>query len=136
MRKIVPVILSLLLAGCSGKPSDSEIESAIVGKFLADGGDQILQVENYQKINGFEKDSKTYIADVRYDLIFKKSIKELAQQLKQETNGSPREALEAGLTIKLFQMQYGDFEAGHRLTQERKVTLIKTENGWRINGEQ
>lgn len=138
MKKFIfAFILSLvcILAGCSGRPSDSEIETQITGKFLSNGGEEIFAVENFKKTNGFEKDSKTYIADVRYELVFKKSLQELAQTLKNESQQSPFEAMGAGLGVMALKLQYGDFKAGHRVEKEEKVTFIKTENGWRVDAE-
>ncbi len=128
--------LFLILSGCSGKPGDNEIEKQIVENLLRDGGDEIFQVENFKKTNGFEKDSKTYIADVKYDLVFKKGIKELAQQLKKESQGTLFGAMGAGLGVMALQMQFGNFKAGHRVLKEEKVTFIKTENGWRISEQE
>jgi len=136
MKKIVFLFAILLLTGCSGKPSNDEIEEQVVGNLLSDGGEEIFQIENFKKINGFEKDSKTYIADVKYDLVFRKGIKELAKHLKQESKGSPLGAFGAGFGIMALQMQYGNFKAGHRVTKEEKVTFIKTENGWRISEQE
>lgn len=125
-------LLVILLVGCSGKPTDSEVEQQMVGNILSGGGSEIFQVENFQKVNGFEKDENTYIADVKYDLVFKTGVKDMAQQLEQKSEASPFSKLGAGLGIMALQMQYGNFEAGHRVTKEDKVTFIKTENGWRI----
>jgi len=134
MRKLsVLFALFLILSGCSGKPSDNDIEKQIVGYLLSDGGNEIVQVENFEKINGFKKGLKTYVADIKYDLVFKKGIKELTQQLKNESQGTPLGAMEARLAIEMLQMQFGSFEAGHRILKDEKVTFIKTENGWQIS---
>lgn len=137
MRKL-PFLFALIiiLSGCSGKPSENDIEKQIVVNLLSNGGEEIFQVENFEKTNGFEKDSKTYIADVKYDLVFKKGIQELAQQLKTESQGSPFGAVGAGLGIMALQMQFGNFEAGHRIAKEEKVIFIKTENGWHISEQE
>ncbi|MDF1762998.1 MAG: lipoprotein [Oleibacter sp.] len=138
MKKLIYIFalsLAFILSGCSGKPSDGEIEKQITGNLLSDGGDEIFIVENFKKTNGFEKDSKTYIADVKYELVFKKGLQELAQLLEKESQSSPFGAMGASLGMMALQMQYGNFKAGHRVEKEEKVTFIKTENGWRINTE-
>lgn len=135
MKKIVYMFVLLLLAGCSGKPGSSEIEQQIVESLLKDGVEEIFKVENFEKINGFEKDHNIYIADIKYDLVFKKGIKELSHQLKQESSENPLAAFGGIGFIMALQMQYGNFEAGNRVTKEEKVELIKTENGWRISSE-
>ena len=132
MKRIACLLMLFILAGCSGKPSNRQIENEVVKNVLSDGGNELFQVENFVKTNGFEKSEHTYIADVKYDLVFKKSLEEVAQQLKNESQGSPFGALGSGLGILALNMQFGNFEAGQRVNKEEKVTFIKTENGWRI----
>lgn len=132
---IIALSFAFILSGCSGKPSDGEIERQIIGKLQGNGGVQILTVENFKKTNGFEKDSKTYIADVRYEIVFKKGFPEVAQLLKQELQGSPFGAMGESLGMMALQMQYGDFKAGDRFVKEEKVTFINTENGWRVDAD-
>lgn len=132
MLCILMITLMNVLSGCAEKPSDSEIERQIVEGILGDDGAEILKIENYKKTNGFEKSSKTYIADVEYDVVFLVGIKDLALKFKEEAQGSRANEMQADLILRFMRMQYGDFEAGHRVKREEKVTLIKTENGWRL----
>ncbi|MFD0949909.1 hypothetical protein ACFQ0F_05825 [Paraperlucidibaca wandonensis] len=125
-------VLIFALIGCSDKPSDNEIEEQIVGNLLSNGGDEIFRIENFEKTNGFEKDSKTYIADVKYELVFKKSLHEVAQQLKQESQESPFGRMGAELGVMALKMQFGSFEAGHKVSKEEKISFNKTENGWQV----
>jgi len=73
------------------------------------------------------------LSEFKYDLTFKKGIKEIAQQFKKESPKSGLAAFSSGFRVMAFKMEFGDFEAGHRVTKEEKVTFIKTENGWRID---
>lgn len=122
----------IILTGCSGRPSDSDIETQTLEMLLSDGGDELFQVENFKKINGFEQDSKTYIADIEYDLTFKKSLEEIEQQFRREPQSSVFAGMGIGVSLWFLRLQYGNFEAGYRTTQAREVTFLKTENGWRI----
>lgn len=134
MKKFLMIFaMSLCLVGCGNKPSDSEIKNQIVGNIMSDGGDDLFKVENFKKTNGFERDEKTYIADVEYDLVFKKGLREIAQQIKRESQGSLFGDMGAGVAVMALKMEHGDFEAGHRVGKAEKVTFIKTENGWRID---
>lgn len=127
------LVLMLILLGCSGKPSDVEIESLFVENLLKDGGEQLFQIDNFEKTNGFEKDSKNYIADVKYDLVFVKSLSEISERLVLESKHNILNSLGAGIGLLSLKVQYGNFKAGHRITKEEKVTFIKTEKGWRIS---
>ncbi|MGH8760174.1 MAG: hypothetical protein ACREVW_11790 [Burkholderiales bacterium] len=73
-------LLSLtVLAACSGPPSVEEIRGQLESVLAADAGG-VVTVENFEKINGHEKDEKTDIADVTYDLVFAKDAKGMLQQ--------------------------------------------------------
>lgn len=134
MKKFLMIIaMALCLVGCGNKPSDSEIKNQVVGNLLSDGGKDMFAVENFKKTNGFERDEKTYIADVEYELVFKKGLREVAQQLKQESQGSLFGDMGVGVAVMALQMEHGDFKAGHRVSKAEKIIFIKTENGWRID---
>jgi hypothetical protein len=132
MRIFILLIISVLLVACSGKPKDSEIKSQVIDRFIRDGGDEVFEVfeiKNFQKIDGFERDSKTYVANVRYELVFKKGIKELAETAKSaEGLGGAM----SQVVIMMLVAQYGYFNAGEAVLKEEKVILMKTENGWHI----
>lgn len=93
-------------------------------------------IENFEKTNGFEKDSKTYIADVKYVIVFKKGVAELSEDLKRKSQGSAFGEMGTAFGVLALQMQYGNFKAGHRVEKEDKIVFIKTENGWRISASE
>lgn len=139
-KKSACILVALSLAGCSDKPSNHILEQQIVQQVMGGGAhevlaDPIVKVENFEKVNGFRKDSKTYIADLKYDLVFQKSLKEIAQQMKKEEADSPFSVAIGSGGVLILKMQFGDFEAGYRVTKKEKVTFLKTEKGWRIDKE-
>ena len=137
MRTLIIFLIVVLLSACSLKPTESEIKSQVVANILSDGGSDIFEVQNFQKVDGFEKDKRTYIANVKYELVFKKSIKELevfaSQSIKK---GNEFEqgmgALVSTFAILALKLEYGNFEAGFRVPKEEKIVLVKTENGWHV----
>lgn len=134
MRKIILSLVLLLLAGCSGKPSNGEIENQVVADLL-DGMEDVYQIENFEKLNGFEQSRNTYVAEVRYDIVFKKSLREVAQDFKEAFGGSDIGNAISGLGLMGLNIKYGNFQAGHRVTKEEKILFINTENGWQISRE-
>jgi len=136
MKRLMYLIIALLiLSGCSGKPSNRDIETQIKANLLEDGGEALFQIENFEKTNGFEKSKNIYIADVKYELVFKKGLDELTDDIKQTSENSVLEAMGAGLGVMALSMKYGNFKAGHRVPIEDKVTFIKTEKGWLLEQE-
>lgn len=132
MKKIILTLLIVVLTACSDKPGDLQIKSLVTSHILKDKGDELFIVENLEKTNGFKQDKKTYIVDVKYDLVFKKGIKEMLGKLKQESKNSPMDALKSGIGVLALQLKYGKLKAGHRMQKEEKITMIKTEQGWQI----
>ena len=119
MKKLLLAIIMIVFTGCfdSGKPSDSEIKTQALTQIVTKQSGKIYSIENFKKTNGFEKDEKTYIADIQYDIVFKKSLRDIEKEFGSFAS--------MALSIK-----YGNFKAGHRATNKQKATLIKKENGW------
>jgi hypothetical protein len=129
--KIIFACLFLIfLAACSSNPGNQEVEKLFREAMQSEN----FSIEKYEKLNGYSGDGGTYIAEVRYDIIYKKSLEELALIAKASTNGSFIEVASVDLAMRQLQSQFGDFKAGFRATRTEKLAFIKTENGWRIKG--
>ncbi|WP_269617578.1 hypothetical protein [Zhongshania sp. BJYM1] len=133
MKKISLFMACLFLAACSGKPSDRQIEQLVSEALLSDGGAETYSVSDFEKTNGLAKNEQFYIADVRYQLTFKKSFDELSDQVINTPSESPFETVGAGFKLMTMRMQYGDFKKGDSIVKEDRVQLIKTEQGWRLD---
>ncbi len=142
MNKITISIVFLLLSACSGKyfhahsekPSDTEIETQVIESLLSGWGDEMYNIENFKKVDGFKKDIKTYIAYIEYDIVFKVDHKTFRKgmKLKKESKESP---LVSMFSMLFGMLEFGSFEKGDRLTREWKVTFINAEKGWRIEDD-
>lgn len=133
MKKISLVLLSLALVACSGKPSDRQIEQLVSAVILSDGGAETYELSDFEKTNGLAKNEQLYIADIRYQLTFKKGFDELSDQVINEPGDSPFETVGAGFKLMTMRMQFGDFKAGDSIIKEDRVQLVNTEEGWRLD---
>ena len=133
MKKVSLLLISLVLVACSGKPSDRQIEQLVSEAILSDGGAETYSISNFEKTNGLAKTEQLYIADVRYQLTFKKGFEELSDQVINKPSASPFETVGAGFKLMTMRMQFGDFKAGDSITKEDRVQLVKTEQGWRLD---
>ncbi len=116
-RKVVAACLVLSLAACSGsRPSDAEIKQQVLADYEVSFGGG-FQVEQYEKVNGFAKDEKTYIADIRCDLV------PLPAVLQKQS--MPVQVAAVAL-IKGFGEKNG------HVRQEFKATFLLTDNGWKL----
>ncbi len=136
MRIVLFLVIVLLFSGCSNKPSESEMEQQIHNAFVETADSQLFQFVNFEKINGFQQDDgKVYIAEIRYELEFKKGIEEIEEDLKKQFQKDIVGSIGSGLNVVALKIKYGDFKFGDSITYEEKKTFIKTENGWLLQGE-
>ena len=135
MKRILTVLgLSLFLLACSGKPSTSELEKLVAVELKANTPQAIYSIENFKKLDGMAQDATHYSADVSYDLVFNKSLQDVATQAQQAPGGA-LDKLGAGMNLVSLSLLYGDFKAGDRLPRQQTLNLVKSENGWRLARE-
>lgn len=136
MHKLLLLCLFLFsLSACNSAPNNAEIKIQIAKVALKDGGEKIFLFENFKKINGLMQEDGRYIAEVSYDLVFRKSLETISEEIGQEAAKSPINAIESSFKLMAQLLQYGQFEAGDRLSYHKKFVLIKTEQGWRLESE-
>ena len=124
IKRILLPIFILLLAACANRPGDSEIQRQVTERLLGEGGSLYI-VENFVKTNGFEPSQHVYVAEVEYDLVFQKSLADMALNLRNSND-----PLLAGLDVVALGVKYGQFQAGERRHRAEQVTFHKTERGW------
>jgi len=131
---LLSLFLSVLTSSCStaSVPTDREIDE-LVRTGLA--FPEIYDIVEVRKTNGFQKQHNIYIADIEYDIQFKKGLFEAQKLLAREME---RQHPLAGLMGSIFSapallLEFGQFDAGDRVTRAAKITFINTEKGWRID---
>lgn len=126
-------VVLLLLASCSGKPRTGEIENQVVAQLHAGGDASIFHIENFQKVNGFEGQDGTYIAEISYDVVFDKGFSDMTAAAGDSMQNNPLGSFLGGMQAFGYLVQFGNFTKGERRTMTDKVTLLKTDNGWRLS---
>ena len=126
------MLVVLGLSACSGKPSSRIISKALELQLEDQGLDQLFDIRNVTKTNGYVDGEDRYVADVEYDLVFKQSYQELADQLEENDDGELLSTIGAGIGLIAIRLQYGEFNAGDTEHQVSRLNLINTEQGWRI----
>ena len=133
MKKIITLLLlSVLLAACSGVPEDKDIETMVRTTLLSDGLDDLFTMENFNKTNGFRKSDNVYIVDVEYDLVFQKSFIDVVREIRKDPTGPQYGMFGSKFILTAIQSNFGQFETGDRIHKTEKITLNKTEKGWLI----
>jgi hypothetical protein len=128
-RRLFPILALLLLVACANRPGDGDIQRQVTERLLSEGGSLYI-VENFGKTNGFEPGQNVYVAEVEYDLVFQKSLADLAINLRDS-----KDPLLAGLDLVALGIKYGQFQAGERRHRAEKVTFHKTEQGWLLQND-
>ena len=129
MKRLFFMTFILLLAACANRPGDGDIERQVNERLLREGG-SLYVVENFRKTNGFEPGQNVYVAEVEYDLVFQKSLADLAINLRDS-----QDPLLAGLDLVALGIKYGQFQAGERRHRAEKATFHKTERGWLLQDD-
>ena len=133
MKKIITLLLlSVLLAACSGVPDDKDIETMVRTTLLTDGLDDLFTMENFNKANGFRKSDNVYIVDVEYDLVFQKSFIDVVREIRKDPTGPQYGMFGSKFILTAIQSNFGQFETGDRIHKAEKITLHKTEKGWQV----
>jgi len=136
MRSLISLSILLFamlgLGGCQSVPTDAEIQIQVAKQVLSHNNEKIFSLENFHKVNGLSVDKQTYIAEVEYDLVFRKGLEELSAELNRTSNDNPLAAFGSGMELLTQLMKYGQFKAGDRIPHHEKFKLIKTEQGWRM----
>ena len=133
MRKLVVIALfSVILGACSGVPEDKAIETMVRDNILSDGLGDLFELENFTKTNGFRESDNVYIVDIEYDLVFQKSFIDVMREIRANPTGPQYGMFGSKLVLTAIQSNFGQFEVGDRIHKVDKVTLHKTEKGWRL----
>lgn len=128
-RLFFPLLALLLLVACANRPGDGDIQRQMAERLAVEGGG-VFAVENFRKTDGFESNPNVYVAEVEYDLVFQRSLADLALNL-----GKRDDPVLAGLDLVALGLKYGQFEAGERLHRSEKATFHKTERGWLLQSD-
>lgn len=110
------MVFAVVLAGCSGSPSDSVVEEALTSQ-----SDQFISISQVERLDGYEDGGK-YIVDVRYTMTFEQSFQDLVSQ----SSGLER----AGL--QMMSMFTGEWEKGDQVEREESLTFVESEQGWKL----
>jgi hypothetical protein len=161
MNKFISLPLVLMLSSCSipfvgnsGLPGDNELNEQVKPLMLKNGWNEMVEIKNLHKTNGYERNANTYTVDMSYDWTFKISWADLVRKtmptadalIKQGTPSASRApsledtagalaGLGAGMGLGVIGLAYGEFKAGDSYSVKDSVTFIKTENGWRLSGK-
>lgn len=133
--KIISILTTILLAvaltACSDTPGDTKLKQLIQQQYDA-RYDDLVEVNEFKKLNGWSDNESHYSAEVAYNITFKKSFKTFMEE-KTDQPGNPLEKMVTGMSAGILKLQYGDFKAGDEYqVQQQTLTLRKTENGWML----
>lgn len=133
MKALALSLLLIILAGCSSKPSTSEIQSQVEKVILSEGRDKIFAVSDFEKVNGFSGSDTGYTADIKYSLVFKVGLSELQDNIRREAGNNDLGEFGAVVGGAAMFFTFGNFKAGDKVPRQEKVEFIKTDNGWMIS---
>jgi hypothetical protein len=128
-RVALLLILCLLAASCSNFPSDWLIRSQVTAALTAHGADELYDIENFKVVGGRPQGDGSYVASVRYDIVLKKGIKDLPNNLAAD----PRligTALKLGRAVAHAAAHGEHVTIGSHIPVQDDVTLVKKDGNW------
>jgi hypothetical protein len=115
----------LLLAGCSGKPGDSDFKM-FLAEVLKDCSGAV-EISNIKQVHAHEMEKDVYSVDLEFDLTLKKDMNLPVDAFMVETSKYTPEEL------CVFR-NFSEFKKGSKNRPKFTVIFKKTEKGWK--GEQ
>lgn len=132
----------LFFAGCSSKPSERAIQLAIEKSLFGCENHPWFAVENFVFENGAEETKNRYTAVVAYDIVLKKSGKEMLDAAARGDGEGFSPELLPLLVAKWFgkvlidgKMSPEGLSKGTRVHQREKVSMVKMDKGWAVASE-
>ncbi len=126
---LIPLLLVLLVAGCSSKPGEESIRQQVTERLYQQYGEAVFEVVNFSKVNGFPRDDNTYIAEVEYDLRFKIDLEDAAKAMQPESDN----IFAAGMKAATLGLTFGDFKAGDLKHKKERVRFVRADKGWLLD---
>lgn len=136
------IILSaaiFLLAGCGSTPSANAIQRAIERSLFGRENHPWFALENFDFENGTEEGKNRYAAVVSYDIVLKKSGREILDSVAAgDVEGLSPDLLPI-LLVRLFskvllegKLAPDTLAKGTRVHHQEKVALVKMDKGWEV----
>jgi len=127
-------ILIVTLSACSGTPSESAMGKQVEGALNKSMKTEFVKVENVEKQNSRQDGNNVYIADLKYDIKFTKSVDDVVSALTQGSNP----LMTSGLGLRLMRSQismklkstFGNFKPSDVRHAKDTFKFAKSEKGW------
>jgi hypothetical protein len=127
--RVALLILCLLAAACSQFPSDGLIRSQVTAALTAHGADELYDIQNFKVVGGRPEGDGSYVASVRYDIVLKKGVKSLPDNLAAD----PRligTALKLARAAAHALVDGKPVTVGSHIPVQDDVTLVKKDGYW------
>ena len=131
-RTVWLLFLILVLGACTSRPSDDDVRRAIEARLQKAGLSDIMRIEHLERLDGYALNDNVYVVEVKYDLVFTRSFRDLEREAGAASEDAPLSAFLDTMSLIALQMQYGNFKAGDRVTKEESLRFVRAEKGWRI----
>jgi hypothetical protein len=152
-RRLLPpsaLVLLMLNAGCQSRPSDSTVEEQVL-EVLQRTPNPLWEVDDFERVNGFEQDPNHYVVEFAYTLRFLQSWRQegedgktVSKAVSKNVKSGSRDfdkavhsVLDIGTSLVSMALinQYGHFQSKDEFRKKDSATFRKTEQGWKLASE-
>lgn len=132
----------LIFTGCDSKPSSNAVRIAVERDLFGREDHPWFALENFVFENGTEEAKNRYMAVVAYDIVLKKSGKEMLDAVAAGAGEGFSPELLPLLVTKWFgrvliegKVSPEGLSKGTRVRHREKVSMIKMDKGWAVASE-
>lgn len=136
------IAVLLLGGGCGSRPSAGDVRWAVERSLFGCENHPCFGLENFVFENGTQEAGNRYTAVVSYDIVLKKSGKEIWEGFRKGEGDGFSPDLLAALAMKWFgqvllegSMEPEALPKGLRVHQREKVQMVRMDKGWAIASE-
>ncbi|EKF74220.1 hypothetical protein A11A3_09480 [Alcanivorax hongdengensis A-11-3] len=124
------IVFALLATACSRTPDAADAQKALQAELKHAHLQQLLEVKDVKKDNGYQAGDGLYTLEVSYTLKAKQGLGEYTDQVKGDESLSGLDRFAMVMTLGALRMEHGDFEKGDTFNRQRSITFHDTEKGW------
>ena len=140
------IYLAILLSGCSGEPSEAEVEKLSLERLQeVSFYHGAMEMSDFELLDSFEESEDVYLADIAYTLSVKMDREDYHALIEDEVEGLLAETKLTGTERKKERSRlmsqrmmphalFGQFKTGDERRFRITIELHRTDQGWTHQG--
>lgn len=129
---LLALALLALLAACGDTPDENVIGDALNQELKNAHLDALFKADDVEAINRYQEDDDHYAVDVHYALHAKRDLSDYSAEIKSDEDRDAMDRFAMIMALAAVRVEFGDVKKGAKFSQERRIKLERSDDGWRI----